>query len=171
MTKKLISLIIILSFIFSTSSISYSENTYSVPEIPEELLTDSENDSEKSSFDISSSDIINNVSGKENAPAEILFEDASLRDINQKHFRLNNGSNLAIIYSVPVHYKDECGEWKDINGLSGLEKTEDADGNGISQRSMVSGKLQIPNESTDNTLYCMPVFTCSDRTSKQTNIR
>ena len=47
--------------------------------------------------------------------AEILFEDTALREENVKHFRLDNGANVAIVYDTPVHYLDEEGAWQDIN--------------------------------------------------------
>ena len=35
--------------------------------------------------------------------------------ISSKHFRLVNGSNIAVAYSFPVHYQDEKGKYKEID--------------------------------------------------------
>ena len=35
--------------------------------------------------------------------AEVLFEETSLREENVKHFRLNNGTYIAVSFGLPVH--------------------------------------------------------------------
>ena len=49
------------------------------------------------------------------APAEVLFEEASLREETVKQFRMSDGSYVAVQYDTPVHYQDEDGAWQDID--------------------------------------------------------
>lgn len=44
----------------------------------------------------------------------ILGELDDQRDEYEKHFRLSDGSNMAVSYPIPVHY-EENGEWEDID--------------------------------------------------------
>ena len=48
-------------------------------------------------------------------PAEMVGEVASLRTEDGKHFRLSDGSFLAVSYGTPVHFQDEDGQWQDID--------------------------------------------------------
>ena len=43
------------------------------------------------------------------------MEDASRRDEHSKHYRLADGSWMAVISEEPVHFKDTNGEWVDID--------------------------------------------------------
>ena len=52
---------------------------------------------------------------QEQASTSILGEDTSLRTQTQKHFRLSDGSFLAVSYGVPVHYRDDRGNWQEID--------------------------------------------------------
>ena len=45
----------------------------------------------------------------------IVGEEASLRGAAEKHFRLSDGSYLAVSYGLPVHYLDSSGDWQDID--------------------------------------------------------
>ena len=47
----------------------------------------------------------------------VLGEDISKRSETVKHFRMSDGSFMAVSYGVPVHYEDENGEWQDINNI------------------------------------------------------
>ena len=49
------------------------------------------------------------------ASAEVLFEETSLREENVKHFRMDDGSYIAVSFGLPVHYQDENGEWVDYD--------------------------------------------------------
>lgn len=67
------------------------------------------------------------------AEVEILSEDISKRGESQKHFKLSDGSFVAVQYSEPVHYSDEDGKWLDIdNSLifdeADIGSVEDFDG-------------------------------------------
>ncbi|MGM9650727.1 MAG: hypothetical protein ACI3VX_02170, partial [Faecousia sp.] len=45
----------------------------------------------------------------------VLGEVEALREENEKHFRMSDGSFIAINYGTPVHYQDESGAWQDID--------------------------------------------------------
>ena len=45
----------------------------------------------------------------------VLVEDVTLREENVKHFKSPDGSYTAIVYSSPVHRKDDFGNWQDID--------------------------------------------------------
>lgn len=57
------------------------------------------------------------VSFSEDISAEVTVvgEIESLREENTKHFRLSDGSFLAVSYGVPVHYQNDFGTWQDID--------------------------------------------------------
>lgn len=64
---------------------------------------------------------------------EILSEDVSKRGESQKHFKLSDGSFIAVQYSEPVHYADEEGKWIDIDNTlcynkADIKNTDDFDG-------------------------------------------
>ncbi|MBO5016357.1 MAG: hypothetical protein J6C92_11155, partial [Bacteroidaceae bacterium] len=46
---------------------------------------------------------------------QIVGEEVSLREEGVKHFRLSDGSYIAVSYGMPVHYKDSNGDWQDID--------------------------------------------------------
>ncbi|MBQ2445135.1 MAG: hypothetical protein II272_01710, partial [Oscillospiraceae bacterium] len=52
--------------------------------------------------------------GEENTESgtipSILFEEESLREESVKHFRMDDGSYIAVQYGTPVHY-EENGQW------------------------------------------------------------
>ena len=48
-------------------------------------------------------------------PVTIVGEEESLRSETGKHFRMSDGSNIAVSYGIPVHYQDEDGIWQDID--------------------------------------------------------
>lgn len=47
-------------------------------------------------------------------PVTIIGEEESLRTETGKHFRLSDGSYIAVSYGQPVHYQDEAGALQDI---------------------------------------------------------
>lgn len=47
--------------------------------------------------------------------SRIKDEVESLREESVKHFSLENGANVAVVYSEPVHFKDSDGKWKEID--------------------------------------------------------
>ena len=49
-------------------------------------------------------------------PAVVLFEDTTLRQEDVKHFRMSDGSYVAVNYGTPVHYlADDSASWEDID--------------------------------------------------------
>ena len=56
------------------------------------------------------------LSGTETVPAaDVVGEVESLRTEEGKHFRLSDGSYLAVSYGTPVHYQDASGRWQEID--------------------------------------------------------
>ena len=62
-----------------------------------------------------SEDLEHTVEGTVEEPAEVAFEEASLRSERVKHFRMGDGSYVAVQYDVPVHHQDADGRWQDID--------------------------------------------------------
>ncbi|MBP3700633.1 MAG: DNRLRE domain-containing protein, partial [Lachnospiraceae bacterium] len=58
------------------------------------------------------------------ALAEVIGEVESLRQESVKHFRLSDGSYLAVSYGLPVHYLDEEESWQDIDNTMVLTNNE-----------------------------------------------
>lgn len=55
------------------------------------------------------------MEGSENEVSEILYEDISKRSETTKHFRLNDGSFVATVYSKPIHTLDKTtGQFVDV---------------------------------------------------------
>lgn len=70
------------------------------------------------------------------SPATILFEEESLREENVKHFRMDDGSYIAVQYGTPVHY-EENGEWVDYDNT--LHEVSTLDGDGVSHYTVTNG--------------------------------
>ncbi len=51
----------------------------------------------------------------ESAVVTVLGEVEELREENIKHFRLSDGTFVAVDYGMAVHYEDSEGSWQDIN--------------------------------------------------------
>lgn len=58
--------------------------------------------------------------------ATILGEVEDLREEDTKHFRLSDGSYIAVSYGMPVHYEGEDGNWKDIDNSISLNNNANA---------------------------------------------
>lgn len=52
--------------------------------------------------------------------ANIVGEEETLRGEGEKHFRLSDGSYIAVSYGMPVHYQDMNGVWQDIDNSMSL---------------------------------------------------
>ena len=66
---------------------------------------------------------------EETKPAEILAEVEEDRDQNTKHFRMDDGSFMAVQYEYPVHFQNEDGKWVDYDNTMKevtVENTTDA---------------------------------------------
>ena len=75
----------------------------------------------------------------------VLFEETSLREEAVKHFRMEDGTYLAVRYDAPVHYSNESGIWTDFdNTLIPVSTTKDDEitayrvENGDSQRTFAA---------------------------------
>ena len=55
------------------------------------------------------------VAAEEARAISVVGEVESLREESTKHFRLSDGSFIAVSYGMPVHYEDENGIWQDID--------------------------------------------------------
>ena len=51
----------------------------------------------------------------EGAVVTVLGEVDELREENIKHFRLSDGTFVAVDYGMSVHYEDDDGSWQDID--------------------------------------------------------
>lgn len=57
----------------------------------------------------------------------IEYEDETKRTQKEKHFKLSDGSYLAVQYNEPVHFLSEEGTWKDFDNTLSLEGAENTD--------------------------------------------
>ena len=58
-----------------------------------------------------------------------VFEAADRREETVKHFRLEDGSYTAVQYQMPVHVRDENGQWQDIDNTLSESGSEYATSN------------------------------------------
>ena len=63
---------------------------------------------------------------EETKPAKILAEVTEDRDEYTKHFRMDDGSFMAVQYEYPVHYQDKNGEWVDYDNSMKEVETQPA---------------------------------------------
>ena len=83
--------------------------------IPTEALAAKENDTSASANTISIDDA---ALPDELTADDVVGEVKSLRTAETKHFKLEDGSYIAVQYETDIHYKDSKGKWQDIdNGL------------------------------------------------------
>ncbi len=47
--------------------------------------------------------------------ADVLWENDMLREASAKHFHISDGSEMAIVYASPVHYRNADGAYQDID--------------------------------------------------------
>lgn len=66
---------------------------------------------------VDTSDPLEQVKAVEDSTTEpyALSEIEELREETVKHFRMNDGSFVAVQYGTPIHYKDESDQWKEID--------------------------------------------------------
>ena len=48
-------------------------------------------------------------------PVYVEGELPELRGVSEKHFRMSDGSYMAVMYGVPIHYQDTEGNWQDYD--------------------------------------------------------
>ena len=68
---------------------------------------------------------------------KILFEETSLREENVKHFRLDNGSYIAVQYDTPIHYRNNNGKWTDFDNT--LRPVNSLDDGGVASYRVTNG--------------------------------
>ena len=57
----------------------------------------------------------------------IEYEDETKRTQKEKHFKLSDGSYLAVQYNEPVHFLSEEGTWRDFDNTLSFEDAESTD--------------------------------------------
>ncbi len=97
------------------------------------------------------------TAGKKEFTAEdVLEEESSLREETVKHFRMSDGSFVAVDYGYAVHYKDENGEYQDIDNslvASAAPATVSLDGTATAPQITTTDRennITFASNSTDN---------------------
>ena len=106
--QQLIALVLIAAMLWQTDSLRYFSTAYAAE--TENMVAeniDAETDNELLSSEAASTE--------ETAPVTIQGEVTSLRKEGEKHFRMSDGSFMAVSYGVPVHYQDADGNWVDYD--------------------------------------------------------
>ena len=62
----------------------------------------------------------NSFTESEQPPVTVVVEEETLRTETEKHFRMSDGSFMAVSYGTPVHYMDDDGTWQDIDNTLSL---------------------------------------------------
>ena len=63
-----------------------------------------------------------------NVQIQVVGEVEELRTESEKHFRMSDGSYMAVSYGMPVHYLDTKGKWQEIDNRLELSKTSESYG-------------------------------------------
>ena len=92
--------------------------------------------------DVEAEDLI--LEKKKPSTSKVLYEDISKREKNAKHFRLQNGNFMAVLYDYPVHKFDpDAGKYVDIT--SEVAETDTA-----YETTMDSFKVRMPKNAGNN---------------------
>ena len=88
---------------------------------------------------------------------EIVMELKERRDEYTKHFRMDDGTIMAVVYDVPVHYKNKKGKWEDYDNTLISESTASPDEASQVSYSNKKGKLDIDfaSETSDAALISL----------------
>lgn len=70
--------------------------------------------------EVEESAVASSTTTAEDVPVTVVGEEESLRTETEKHFRLSDGSFIAVSYGMPVHYQDASGNWEDIDNTLSL---------------------------------------------------
>ena len=101
--KRLLALVLITALCVQTVSTRFFSTAYAADNLSAETenlqLTDESNDETRTV----------------EAPVTVLGEVESLRTEDEKHFRMSDGTYMAVSYGMAVHYEDEDGLWQDID--------------------------------------------------------
>ena len=88
---------------------------------------------------------------------EIVTELKERRDEYTKHFRMDDGTIMALTYDIPVHYKNKKGEWIDYDNTLISESTASPDEASQISYSNKKGKIDIDfaSETSDAALISL----------------
>jgi RHS repeat-associated protein len=88
---------------------------------------------------------------------EIVMELKERRDEYTKHFRMDDGTIMAVVYDIPVHYKNKKGKWEDYDNTLISESTASPDEASQVSYSNKKGKLDIDfaSETSDAALISL----------------
>ena len=106
--QRIIALALIAAMLWQTDSMRFFSTAYAA---------ETENLSDENSNFLLENELtdIDVLSKAEEVPVTILGELEALRGEDEKHFRMSDGSFMAVSYGVPVHYLDEDGNWQDYD--------------------------------------------------------
>lgn len=80
----------------------------------------------KNTMDEEITSLTNSLIESEAPPVTVVCEEETLRTETEKHFRMSDGSFMAVSYGIPVHYMDEDGTWQDIDNTLSLSDDQSA---------------------------------------------
>ena len=101
--KRLLALVLITALCVQTVSTRFFSTAYAA----DSLSAEAEN--------LQTSDESNAETRTTEAPVTVLGEMESLRTEDEKHFRMSDGTYMAVSYGMAVHVQDEDGQWQDID--------------------------------------------------------
>ena len=108
--QRMIALVLVAALWWQTDSMRFFVTAFAA-ETQESLETNAE------------STEVNSETKDEEVPITVLGEVETLRTEGEKHFRMSDGSFMAVSYGMPVHYKDDEGDWQDIdNRMVGVRR-------------------------------------------------
>ena len=80
----------------------------------------------KNTMDEEITSLTNSLIESEAPPVTVVCEEETLRTETEKHFRMSDGSFMAVSYGTPVHYMDDDGTWQDIDNTLSLSDDQSA---------------------------------------------
>lgn len=78
------------------------------------------------SMDEEITSLTNSLMESEAPLVTVVCEEETLRTETEKHFRMSDGSFMAVSYGTPVHYMDDDGTWQDIDNTLSLSDDQSA---------------------------------------------
>ena len=126
--KKVLSLLLVLALMFQMVP---------MPAFADDTITEGSAPTLANRPDVKDSVYYQGVSDEYTAD-DVLWEIEAKRSGTEKHFRLANGSDIAVSYAFPVHYEDSNGQFQEIDNSLNLYN---ADGT-VSDAPVVSGLLE-----------------------------
>lgn len=90
------------------------------------------------------------IQQEEDSAPTIVSEEISLRAEDTKHFLNDDGSYTAVVYSGPVHFQDNAGEWQDIDNTLSLDSSNRSAANKATYTPAASGvDISVPQAFAD----------------------